>query len=457
MKEEEPLTAKQTQQKKQAEGAPEFVPTKLGKGGSELAGSNAEPAEPEKLETLVKVDESIDSDKLSDEKPHPGSQDETLVNEKDAKKTNENSTRAIEPAGEDRNEQGEQPEVSVEIEKTSKEIYPQDDLKVKDESESEQKEETLSRPKKIKPKWQDNEPPDELQDRVEHVMKVSSVYGKWGIVAASLRGKSHAHKGSFREDSYKYDKEGPWTIIAVGDGAGSAKLSRVGSRAACDAAVEKIKQLLKGYVLGTEKNAERPSETELSQLKAFLVLAASEAKNALVNKCHEKKCQFDDLSTTLLLVIHCEWNSQHVLGSLQVGDGAIGIFEDEKHTCTLFGDADHGAHASETIFLTSTGKLNEKPFDQRIQFTIKPVLKCVAVMTDGVSDDFFPEKDRLIELFNGDPISVKGLVTANEEPKKGVIHDVLNDPDGGDSLVDWLSYEKRGSFDDRTLVLFYRK
>ena len=470
MSKEEPTTAKQIEQKEQAQGEPKDrydktssvkqdpkdIPINNERGESELDNPKMERREAEEFKSVMSAAESNDVEGVHDEGTDSDPQDGVLVGEKHEEKAKKTLSSKTEGSGEDTDEQSEQLKEDAAVEKTPEGSDPQGDSEVKCESVSEPQEEELPPSKKKKPKWQDNEPPEELGDRVDHVMQNNKDYGKWGIVAASVRGKSHAHKGSFREDSFKFDKEGQWTIIAVGAGAGSAKLSRVGSTAVCETAVGKLKELLKDYSLKVcEKDAVQPAGNELQQLKAFLVLAACEAKNELLRKCHEKKCQFDDLSTTLLVVLHCEWNSQHVLCSLQVGDGAIGIYEDEKHSCTLFGDADHGTHASETIFMTSRGKLVEKPFDQRIQFSIKPAIKCVGVMTDGVSDDFFPEKDRLVELFNGQPIN--GIVGEEEEPLQGVCHNVLKDSDPESSLVDWLGYEQRGSFDDRTLVLFYRK
>jgi hypothetical protein len=470
MSKEEPTTAKQIQQKEQAQRVPKAssskinpvkqdlknVPIDKGSEGSEHDNRKKQRQEPPELNSLMSVDESNEVESIHDQETNSDPKGGAPVVKTDEEKAKKNLSSTTETAGEDINEQREQPEEDAAVAKTLEGSEPQCDSKVKDESASEPQVEDLCPPKKKKPQWQDKEPPEELGDRVPHVMQNSEDNRKWGIVAASVRGKSHAHKGSFREDSFKFDQEGQWTIIAVGDGAGSAKLSRVGSVAVCESAVGKLKELLKDYSLKEcEKDAKQPAENELQQLKAFLVLAACEARNELLRKCHEKECQFDDLSTTLLVVLHCEWNSQHVLCSLQVGDGAIGIYEDEKHSCTLFGDADHGAHASETIFMTSRGKLVEKPFDQRIQFSIKPAIKCVGVMSDGVSDDFFPEKDRLVELFNGQPIN--GIVGEEEEPLQGVCHNVLKDSDPERSLVDWLGYEQRGSFDDRTLVLFYRK
>jgi hypothetical protein len=78
-------------------------------------------------------------------------------------------------------------------------------------------------------------------------------------------------------------------------------------------------------------------------------------------------------------------------------------------------------------------------------------------MSDGVSDDFFPETKRLLELFNGNPI--QELKTKKGEPVWGVMHKdkgIVKNPLDGKALLDWLRYEKRGSSDDRTLVLMYR-
>ncbi len=59
------------------------------------------------------------------------------------------------------------------------------------------------------------------------------------IVVASKRGRSHANTGGFREDDFAFkhfDSTG-WSVVAVSDGAGSAKLSRKGSQLACEAVI----------------------------------------------------------------------------------------------------------------------------------------------------------------------------------------------------------------------------
>jgi hypothetical protein len=93
--------------------------------------------------------------------------------------------------------------------------------------------------------------------------------------------------------------------------------------------------------------------------------------------------------------------------------------------------------------------------DQRVLFSLKPDVQCIGVMCDGVSDDFFPEEKNLVQLFDGDPI--EELQTSDGGAVRGIMYSVLPSPQDGETLLEWLKYEKKGSSDDRTLVLLYRR
>lgn len=54
------------------------------------------------------------------------------------------------------------------------------------------------------------------------------------IVAASIRGRSHAHVGSYREDHFDFTSYDDWLCTVVADGAGSCQFSREGSKMACE-------------------------------------------------------------------------------------------------------------------------------------------------------------------------------------------------------------------------------
>ena len=70
-----------------------------------------------------------------------------------------------------------------------------------------------------------------------------------GIVAASKRGRAHAHDGKFRDDDFALNwlAESGWLIVAVSDGAGSAKFSRAGARMACTSFVNDLTQKLSSF------------------------------------------------------------------------------------------------------------------------------------------------------------------------------------------------------------------
>jgi hypothetical protein len=69
-------------------------------------------------------------------------------------------------------------------------------------------------------------------------------------VAASNRGRSHAHEGKFREDDFSLLCVGPatWSVFAVADGGGSYRFSRRGSEIAARVAVKKLASLLEQHV-----------------------------------------------------------------------------------------------------------------------------------------------------------------------------------------------------------------
>ena len=68
------------------------------------------------------------------------------------------------------------------------------------------------------------------------------------VIAASKRGRSHAHVGSFRDDDYAiaHQPEPRWYIGIVADGAGSARFSRKGAAIICEQARSTLMNILAG-------------------------------------------------------------------------------------------------------------------------------------------------------------------------------------------------------------------
>jgi hypothetical protein len=141
------------------------------------------------------------------------------------------------------------------------------------------------------------------------------------------------------------------------------------------------------------------------------------------------------------------------VAGLQVGDGQIALLVqgDDGHECRLLGEADHGAHSSETRFLTTRGV--DETMEHRVRFALPGRLDAVALMTDGISDDFFPEDRRLIDLFTGD--SLPSMVDPEGAPLRGVLRGDPGSAEVGRGLAGWIEYDRKGSSDDRTLLLLW--
>ncbi len=92
-------------------------------------------------------------------------------------------------------------------------------------------------PKKL---WNNIETPLDIPFyKADEFSSAEFVPGEKRIVAASKRGRSHAHTGKPRDDHFEFKHlDNGWYILAVADGAGSAIYSREGSKVACRTVVE---------------------------------------------------------------------------------------------------------------------------------------------------------------------------------------------------------------------------
>jgi hypothetical protein len=288
-----------------------------------------------------------------------------------------------------------------------------------------------------KPLWQELEPADPNDATPHKIGENGACDDGWRVSAGSVRGKLHAHRGLWREDAFRFSSasnEGAlWQIVAVSDGAGSAPLSRIGARVACDAAISALERSLAPLPAFSTAQDELTAR-DLPVLRDALTQSAGAALDAIRDEAARRAKPLAEFAATLLVLVRREWNGAQLCAGLQIGDGAIALWDEAG--LTLLGIADHGQHSSETRFLTTKGV--EAEFAARVKFSIKPGLRAFALMTDGVSDDYFPEEKRLGQVF------------------EAVLPVLQTESDGGAVLVSWLGYEKKGSSDDRTLVVGWK-
>ena len=283
------------------------------------------------------------------------------------------------------------------------------------------------------------------------------------IVAASKRGRSHAHEGKPRDDNFivKYLPETEWYVLAVADGAGSAPYSRKGSRLACDVSVQSCMESLNDTI-ELEKAIElyangSPEEDRQLALKAvgdklyqILAIAALKAQKAIFAEATSQGNPSKQYATTLLLSICKKLNCGWAIASFWVGDGAIGLYTKEQggSNVKILGTPDEGEFGGQTRFLTMPEIFSDSTsLYQRIGFRLVDDFTALFLMSDGVSDPKFETDDNL-----------KNPVKWDELWQDLLSHDVNLENDSVDiaeQLLNWLDFWSKGNHDDRTVAILY--
>lgn len=256
---------------------------------------------------------------------------------------------------------------------------------------------------------------------------------RWGeVIAARARGKYHKHRGINCDDWYevKILPEEEIVCIAVSDGVGSCNFSRLGAKVSCSTAVDYLaRQIHEIYPSIQEYLSKLPAtEKEIKEALVPLVTrAAFHAKNAVVSDfCWlQNKPGFESLrdsnadynnkmAATLLLVVLIPVNDEFLIVSFQVGDGTIALINNHAKTfdktVTLLNCSDSGEFAGQVLALTSLG-LKELEATQRTVITMCEKFDALMIMTDGVSDDFFPLVPGLMELYFS--LIANGIISSN--------------------------------------------
>ena len=386
-------------------------------------------------------------------------------------------------------------------------------------------------------KWKYIDAPKDVPEPHEDFNLIEINNGEFRAFGASVRGLVHKHEGTHCEDWFEIDTSGDWTIIAVADGAGSKKFSRIGAKESCITAVQYLKGSLPLHLTDFKtKSAWQDAcnpKINPEDIDVNIKIAREAVTKAFVSSCESlqnytndsanqekfdkvlgRKFIVDDLACTLNIALHypSEWGS--VIIGCQIGDGLIGIVMPDGQSKVL-SKSDSGGYAGETKFLISEGMCKHDVLLHRTEIFADSI-SALLVMTDGVSNDFFPDKgsptrlwaellvngipDVNVDLSNADPnpnidlkiysetrevvekeprtsvlirsaseyshassISVENLVACPE--KAWFAHggakiegspNAQNDSDGA-RLRLWLDafYKKGGSKDDRSLVVLH--
>jgi serine/threonine protein phosphatase PrpC len=276
------------------------------------------------------------------------------------------------------------------------------------------------------------------------------------MVAASQRGRSHAHEGKARDDDFQlyYDKYNDWYILSVADGAGSAKSSRKGSQIATKVAVEVCKtqiaehneefcKLIKGF---NEDKSDENRKKFGDYLYTIVGTSIFKAYKAIENEAMMVGKPVKDFSTTLVFSICKKFSFGWFVGAYWVGDGGIGIYNKDTQFLKVLGETDGGEFAGQTRFLTMPGMTEPTELYRRLRFDIVDDFTALILMSDGITDPKFETDANLLRI----------------EKWNELWEDLSNEVDftddneaSADQLLKWLDFWSPGNHDDRTIAILY--
>lgn len=285
-------------------------------------------------------------------------------------------------------------------------------------------------------------------------------YG-WQVVGASVRGHSHARAQQYREDAFHIHLfphatqllvEG-MVIVAIADGVGSCKFSRLGAQAAVLGAtgwIRKERQWLQGFSQRVQTQHGQDCEAGAREI---LTRAFTHARERVQHYAEQDQINVQEMHSTLLVFLALPLDERTLfIASSQVGDGALyAANASSSHNTAL--------HASWSMLQQQQIRyenndirplLVSTPEEWQERFLCVPDLQaeCVLGMTDGIADDF--------------PLFVDHL--NHEETKRFLYIDkfyralqqqALSANDPAVALADLISYRRKGPNDDRTIVCLF--
>lgn len=276
------------------------------------------------------------------------------------------------------------------------------------------------------------------------------------IVAASQRGRSHAHEGKPRDDDFKikHQPEGNWYIMTVADGAGSAKYSREGARIACETVSEicftqlgKYHKDVDDIIRDFQKDSCETKRKKLGDaLYNILGSAVFKAYKDIEKEATGKGCSIKDYSTTLLVTAAKNYKFGWFIATFWVGDGGIGIYNEDTGFLKIMGEPDGGEFAGQTRFLTMPEIMQPTEIYRRLRFEIVEDFTAVVLMTDGVTDPKFETESNLmkIEKWNNLWQDINSSVELKDDNNSAA-----------EQLLKWLDFWSQGNHDDRTIAILY--
>lgn len=273
------------------------------------------------------------------------------------------------------------------------------------------------------------------------------VAGGWRVVGGSRRGYGHAYGGSYREDDFNIVSQQGVVLVAIADGVSSKVASRFGAQAAVLGAT----RFAEAATFMQELSSRRGKPDCENIARKILFRSLDSASASVQQQAQTRNLAVDDLQSTLLIFLAAPLSQRRLLvASVQVGDGALFACEPEhghapRDQWSFLQHPQIQASGNEVQpFMTSSPDMWEQVMSVRLLDNPAVIMG----MTDGTADDIEPP--RPTQNLDADPFFLV------DDFYKHIQADALHSGQPGAGLLKFLSYKKKGSTDDRTVVCLYR-
>ena len=310
--------------------------------------------------------------------------------------------------------------------------------------------------------WKNEPTPTDIEYYKPDDVSAHFDFGSKKLIIGSKRGRSHAHEAKPRDDAFEfsYNEESGWGIIALADGAGSAKYSRKGSEIACETIIEFFKNIEKEKLQEIETAIQNflSEETDENRnvlsglLSTQLVTASFTAQQNIKEEATKKEVAIRDYSTTLIFALIKKYNNKYLITSFWVGDGGIGIYNKDKNEVAVLGTPDSGEFAGQTRFLTMSEIFADSSVYNRIKLKVVEDFTALILMTDGITDAKFQTDANLNKIEKWNELW-EDLNGNNQDNGKVDFKKPIEETE--QDLMAWLDFWSAGNHDDRTIAILY--
>ena len=308
--------------------------------------------------------------------------------------------------------------------------------------------------------WQDNKVtapwcPETIQPILgfevayeDNYQRDSAASPGWHIVAATHRGRMHAHHGTHREDAFDFYTDKEFTIVCVSDGAGAYQYSRIGSESTSRKVVSALAAALDSRRAELQKLSPADFNIQIQNVIRETVQGACTFLHDLAAKTDTKP---KDFRCTLVLGILWLAGETPLLVFSQVGDGFM-AGQKKDGEAQRYGKSDSGALSGEVnCFIPDADAVHNA---QNVVVIGAANADAFIFCSDGIEDPFYPTEKKSQAIFQQLREGVSEPISGFEKQKPH--GPVIGSPDAKARLASWLDFEKKGENDDRTILILHR-